>query len=258
MDTKEKFVSFYTIVRKDVFRIVRLWPQTLLPSLVTSTLYFLIFGTFLGSRIGHVGDVPYMNFVMPGLVMLAVVTNAFSNVATTFFTAKFFTRNIEEILVSPTPPWVIIAGFVSGGVVRGLMVGVLVMLASLFFGTLVIHNVAVILAFLFITSLVFSLAGLVNGIYAKNFDGISIVPTFVLTPMTYLGGVFYSVAILPEPWQTISHFNPIFYIINGFRYGFLGTSDVSLAASFSVLIALAVLLFLANLYLMKKGLGLKQ
>ena len=258
MDTKEKFVSFYTIVRKDVFRIVRLWPQTLLPSLVTSTLYFLIFGTFLGSRIGHVGDVPYMNFVMPGLVMLAVVTNAFSNVATTFFTAKFFTRNIEEILVSPTPPWVIIAGFVSGGVVRGLMVGVLVMLASLFFGTLVIHNVAVILAFLFITSLVFSLAGLVNGIYAKNFDGISIVPTFVLTPMTYLGGVFYSVAILPEPWQTISHFNPIFYIINGFRYGFLGTSDVSLAASFSVLIALAVLLFLANLYLIKKGLGLKQ
>ena len=258
MDTKEKFISFYTIVRKDVFRIVRLWPQTLLPSLVTSTLYFLIFGTFLGSRIGHVGDVPYMNFVMPGLVMLAVVTNAFSNVATTFFTAKFFTRNIEEILVSPTPPWVIIAGFVSGGVVRGLMVGVLVMLASLFFGTLVIHNVAVILAFLFITSLVFSLAGLVNGIYAKNFDGISIVPTFVLTPMTYLGGVFYSVAILPEPWQTISHFNPIFYIINGFRYGFLGTSDVSLAASFSVLIALAVLLFLANLYLMKKGLGLKQ
>jgi len=258
MDTKEKFISFYTIVRKDVFRIVRLWPQTLLPSLVTSTLYFLIFGTFLGSRIGHVGDVPYMNFVMPGLVMLAVVTNAFSNVATTFFTAKFFTRNIEEILVSPTPPWVIIAGFVSGGVVRGLMVGVLVMLASLFFGTFVIHNGAVIFAFLLITSVVFSLAGLVNGIYAKNFDGISIVPTFVLTPMVYLGGVFYSVTILPEPWQTISHFNPIFYIINGFRYGFLGFSDVSLSASFSVLIALAVLLFLANLYLMKKGLGLKQ
>lgn len=258
MDTKGMLVSFYTIVRKDVIRIIRLWPQTFLPSVITSILYFLIFGAFLGSRIGNIGEVSYISFVVPGLVMLAVVTNAFSNVATTFFTSKFFMRNIDEILVSPTPPWVIIAGFIGGGIVRGVLIGALVLVVSLFFGGITISNPLVVISFLFLTSLVFSLAGLVNGIYAKSFDGITIIPTFVLTPLVYLGGVFYTISILPPFWQTLSHFNPIFYIINGFRYGFLGFSDVSIATSVGVLLSMVAVLVGTAMYLIKTGLGLRQ
>ena len=191
-------------------------------------LYFAVFGNILGSRIGELNGVPYILFVVPGLVMLSVITNSFMDVATTFFQTKFFSRNIDEILVSPTPPSVIIAGFVASGVVRGMMIGILVLIVSLFFALPSIAHPLVVLLFLFLSSLVFALAGLINGIYAKTFDGISIVPTFVLTPLVYLGGVFYSIHSLPPLWQTVSLFNPIFYIINGFRYGFLGTSDVSL------------------------------
>ena len=258
MGIKGLFISFYTIVRKDIVRIIRLWQQTFLPTAITSALYFLIFGAFLGSKIGNIGDTPYTNFVVPGLVMLGVVTNSFSNVATTFFTSKFFARNIDEILVSPTPPLVIIAGFITGGIVRGMAIGVLVILISLFFTHLTLYNIFIILAFLFLTSLTFSLAGLVNGVYAKSFDGISIIPTFVLTPLVYLGGVFYSTSSLSDFWQTVTLFNPVFYIINGFRYGFLGFSDVSIMISFGVLGGLTVFLFLINLYLLKKGLGLRQ
>lgn len=254
------FISYYTILRKDFIRIMRIWPQTFLPSVITSVLYFLIFGAFLGSRIGDVNGVPYINFVVPGLIMLAVVTNAFSNVATVFFTAKFFSRNIDEILASPTPPWVIIAGYVSTGVVRGVLVGLSVMLVSLFFTglSLSIASTLVVLSFLILTSLVFALAGLVNGIYAKNFDGITIIPTFVLTPLVYLGGVFYSVDILPAFWQAFVYANPIFYLINGFRYGFLGFSDVSLIAALGVLFALVAVLTGLAWYLIRTGLGLKQ
>src|SRR3989344_6058961 len=183
MTLYQMWVSFYTIVRKDVVRIVRIWPQTFLPSVITSVLYFLVFGTVLGERIGSIGEYNYIQFVVPGLVMLGVVTNAFSNTATTFFQAKFFSRNIDEILVSPTPPWVLIAGFVSGGIVRGVVIGILVLLVSLFFAPLPLTSPLIILLFLVLSSLLFSLAGLVNGIYAKNFDGITIVPTFVLTPL---------------------------------------------------------------------------
>lgn len=254
------FISYYTILRKDFIRIMRIWPQTFLPSIITSVLYFLIFGAFLGSRIGEVNGVPYINFVVPGLIMLAVVTNAFSNVATVFFTAKFFSRNIDEILASPTPPWVIIAGYVSTGVVRGVLVGLSVMLVSLFFTglSLSIASTLVVLSFLVLTSLVFALAGLVNGIYAKNFDGITIIPTFVLTPLVYLGGVFYSVDILPGFWQAFVYANPIFYLINGFRYGFLGFSDVSLLAAVGVLLSLVAVLTGLAWYLIRTGLGLKQ
>lgn len=258
MNNTEKFISFYTILRKDIVRIFLLWPQTFLPSVVTSALYFLIFGSFLGATIGDIGGVSYINFIMPGLVMLAVITNSFSDVATTFFLSKFFMRNIDEILVSPTPPWVLVAGFVAGGITRGFLVGVLVLLTSLFFGEMVVHNVGIILLFLFLTSLIFSLGGLINGIYAKSFDGISIIPTFVLTPLVYLGGVFYSIESLPALWQTIAELNPIFYIINGFRYGFLGFSDVSLFVSISVLVTLVIALIMISLYLLKRGLGLRQ
>ncbi len=258
MTPAQMWTSFYTIVRKDVVRIFRIWPQTFLPSVVTSVLYFLVFGTIIGDRLGDFNGFSYLHFIVPGLVMLAVVTNAFSNVATTFFTSKFFARSIDEILVSPTPPWVLIAGFVGGGMVRGIVIGILVLLVSLFFAVPPVEHPFVIALFLILSTLVFSLAGLVNGIYAKNFDGITIVPTFVLTPLVYLGGVFYSVAALPGWWHTLTLFNPIFYIINGFRYGFLGFADVSIVMSVGVLLGLTAVLVAINWYFLKTGLGLKQ
>lgn len=260
MTPSQKWIAFYTMLRKDVSRILRIWPQTLLPSVVTSALYFAVFGSLLGSRIGEMQGVEYMAFVVPGLVMLAIITSAYANTSFTFFTSKFFSRSIDEILVSPTPPWLLIAGFAAGGVARGVIVGILVLLVSLFFTHLhlAITDIVVILSFALLTALVFSLAGLVNGIYAKSMDGINIVPTFVLTPLVYLGGVFYSVEALPPFVQAISHANPIFFIINGFRYGFLGISDVSLAAAYAVLIGLTALLVGINWYLIRKGLGLKQ
>lgn len=258
MTSYQKWISFYTILRKDVVRMTRIWTQTFLPSVITSVLYFLVFGSVLGDRIGGFGDYTYMQFVVPGLVMLAVVTNSFSNVAFTFFTAKFFSRNIDEILVSPTPPWVFIAGYIAGGVVRGVVIGILVLLVSLVFAAPSLAHPFVFLAFLLLSSVLFSLAGLINGIYAKNFDGIQIVPTFILTPLVYLGGVFYSVSMLPPWWQNLTFLNPIFYLINGFRYGFLGITDVSLWVSFVVLIALIGILIAVNMFMIRTGLGLRQ
>jgi ABC-2 type transport system permease protein len=252
------WISFFTIVRKDFLRMFRIWPQTFLPSVVTSTLYFLIFGAFLGSRIGDVHGVPYVMFVVPGLVMLAVVTNSYTNTSFAMFSSKFFGRNIDEILVSPTPPWVLVAGFVAGGLVRGVLIGILVLLVSLFFTHLVVYNFLVVIAFLILTSLVFSLAGLVNGIYEKSIDGINIVPTFVLTPLVYLGGVFYSAQALPGFWGTLTKFDPIFYIINGFRYGFIGIADVSIWLSAGLLATFASFFLIMAWYLIKTGLGLRQ
>jgi ABC-2 type transport system permease protein len=260
MDSYRLWISFYTMIRKDVVRMFRIWVQTFLPSVITSVLYFLVFGTVLGSRIGDMQGVDYMTFVIPGLVMLAIVTTSYSNTSFTFFSSKFFARNIEEILVSPTPPWVMIAGFVGGGVVRGVLTGTLVLLVSIFFTglRLSIHNLLIILLFAILTSFVFALAGLVNGIYAKTIDGINIVPTFVLTPLVYLGGVFYSVHALPEWWQNITFVNPLFYLINGFRYGFLGITDVSITVSLSMLFGIIAALVALNWYLIRTGLGLKQ
>lgn len=256
----QTWISFYTMLRKDLVRMFRIWVQTFLPSVVTSALYFLVFGTVLGSQIGDMQGVDYMTFVVPGLVMLAIVTNAYANTSFTFFQSKFFFRGIDEILVSPTPVWVMIAGFIAGGIVRGILVGTIVLLVSVFFTglQLSIHSVLIILSFALLTSLVFSLAGLVNGIYAKSIDGINLVPTFVLTPLVYLGGVFYSVHALPDWWQAITYANPLFYLINGFRYGFLGIADVSLTVSVSMLFALIAALIAVNWYLIRTGLGLKQ
>lgn len=258
MNPYQMFTSFYTIVRKDVVRIFRIWPQTFLPSIITSILYFLVFGKILGERIGEIGGHPYVTFVVPGIVMLAVITNSFSNVATTFFQAKFFARNIDEILVSPTPPWVIISGYVAGGMVRGIVIGALVIIVSAFFSPLPLTHPFIILLFLILSSLLFSLAGLVNGIYAKSFDGITIVPTFVLTPLVYLGGVFYSAQALPPLWQKLTYADPIFYLINGFRDGFMGISDISLSLSIGVLLLLIAILVAVNWYFIRTGLGLRQ
>lgn len=238
----------------------RIWIQTFLPSVITSSLYFLVFGTVLGSQIGQMQGVDYMIFVIPGLVMLAIVTTSYANTSFTFFSSKFFARNIEEILVSPTPPWLMIGGFVGGGVIRGVLTGTLVMLVSMFFTglSLAIHNFLIILGFAILTSIVFALAGLVNGIYAKSIDGINIVPTFVLTPLVYLGGIFYSVHSLPEWWQWLTYANPLFYLINGFRYGFLGITDVSITVSVTILLGMVAFLVALNWYFIRTGLGLKQ
>lgn len=257
MNKAQLWVAYSTITRKECVRFLRIWSQTLLPSVITMILYYVIFGTFIGSQIAPIHGYTYMQFIVPGLVMMAVITNSFSNVVSSFFGSKF-QRNLEELMVSPTPNWVIIAGYCTGGVLRGLMVGALVLGVSVFFTHLVVQSFALVFLFIFLTSLTFSLAGLVNGIFAKSFDAVSIVPTFVLTPLTYLGGVFYSIDALPKFWQIVSQFNPILYMVNGFRYGFLGLSDVNVTASLVMLISLCIALLILNMYLFEKGQGLKS
>lgn len=257
MNKDQILIAYWTITRKECVRFLRLWTQTLLPSVVTMVLYYVVFGTFIGSQIPRIQGYTYMQFIVPGLVMMSVITNSFSNVVSSFYGAKF-QRNLEELMVSPTPNWVIIAGYVTGGVLRGLTVGLLVLIVSLFFTHLTIQHFAFVVLFIFLTALAFSLAGLLNGVFAKSFDAVSIVPTFVLTPLTYLGGVFYSIYSLPPVWQTVSQSNPILYMVNGFRYGFLGFSDVNVGASLIMLIVLCVLLLGVSLHVFKKGYGLKS
>ncbi len=249
--------AYYTLLRKELVRMFRIWSQTFLPSVVTTTLYYTIFGAFIGSQIAAIHGYSYIQFIVPGLVMMAIITNSYSNVVGGFFGMKF-QKNFEELMVSPTPNWVVVLGFVSGGVVRGMIVGFLVLLTSLFFTHLTLFSVVTLVSAAVLTSVLFSLAGLLNGIFAKGFDGISIVPTFVLTPLTYLGGVFYSVDRLPPVWREISLFNPILYMVNAFRYGFLGISDTPLFMSFTILIALTIILFTVAIYLFEKGIGMRS
>jgi len=250
-------VGLYTMVRKDTIRIFRIWTQTLLPPIITTALYFAIFGGFIGSQVQPIDGYSYMQFIMPGLVMMTIITSAYLNTVSMFYFAKFI-KTIEELLVSPMPSWAIVTGFVLGGVVRAFLTGFLVVLTSLFFTHLTIHSIAIVLAAAFLTSLLFSLAGLVNGFFAKSFDAINIIPTFVLTPLTYLGGVFYSIELLPEPWRTLSLFNPILYMVDAFRYGILGTSDIGIGLSFAVLLGLTVLFFLITLLMFIRGAGFKN
>ncbi len=253
---KENLISCGAIARKEIIRIFRIWVQTLVPPVITISLYFIIFGSFIGSQLQEIEGYSYMAFIAPGLIMMSIITNSYTNTVSSFFSAKF-QRNIEELLVSPTPDWAIILGYVAGGMVRGLSVGALVSLVSLIFIRLPIHNIFYTVVFALLTSFVFSLAGMINGVFAKKFDDISIIPTFVITPLTYLGGVFYSLSLLPSFWQVASKANPIVYMINGFRYGFLGISDFSVGTGLAMLIFFAVLLFSANLYLLKNGVGVR-
>jgi len=254
---KKYWITYYTIVRKETTRFMRIWPQTLFPPVITQSLYFLIFGKFIGSQIRDINGISYMAFIIPGLVMMAVINNSFVNVVSSFFSSKF-QRSIEELLVSPTPNFIIVAGYISGGILRGLLVGTLVFLVSIFFTRPAIHNVFLIFAFILLTSIVFALGGLLNGLLAKKFDDISIFPTFVLTPLIYLGGVFYSIESLPIFWQNVSKFNPVLYMVNGFRFGFHGFSDVNIVISFFILIIFALLLTSINLILLRRGTGLKS
>lgn len=250
------WVALKTIWIKEITRFGRIWVQTLLPPVITMSLYFIIFGSLIGSRIGEMGGVDYMQFIVPGLIMMAVITNSYANVSSSFFGAKF-QRSIEELLVAPVPTHIVIVGFVGGGVARGVCVGILVTLVSLFFVPLHIHAWWMIVVTLLMTSVLFSLGGLLNSIFAKTFDDISIIPTFVLTPLTYLGGVFYSLTLLPPFWQAVSKLNPIIYMVSGFRYGFLGITDVSLIVTLSVLTAFIMVFYLAAWYLIETGRGLR-
>ncbi|MDR3433647.1 MAG: ABC transporter permease [Rouxiella aceris] len=251
------WVALKSIWMKEINRFGRIWVQTLVPPVITMSLYFVIFGNLIGSRIGDMHGFSYMQFIVPGLIMMAVITNSYANVAASFFSAKF-QRNIEELLVAPVPTHVVIAGYVGGGVARGICVGILVTIISLFFVPLQIHSWWVIACTLILTAILFSLGGLLNAVFATTFDDISLIPTFVLTPLTYLGGVFYSLTLLPPIWQAISKLNPIVYMISGFRYGFLGISDVPLVFTMAVLVAFIVAFYLLAWYLIERGRGLRS
>ncbi len=250
------WVSFYTIVRKELVRMFRIWTQTFLPPVITTVLYFVIFGKFIGSQIAPIGGVTYMQFIVPGLVMMSVIMQSFMNAAFTFYMAKF-QRTLEEVSVSPTPYLIVILGHVSAAVIRGMLSAILILGVALFFTDLTLHSFFITFIFIFLSSVLFALAGLTNGVFANSFDTVQIFPTFVLTPLTYLGGVFYSLSMLPTIWQQISLFNPIVYMISGFRYGLLGVSDVNVWVSFSILMALVVAMIGINWWIFKTGKGLR-
>ena len=250
-------IGFQTIMRREYGRILRIWGQTLVPPAVTAALYFVIFGSLIGRRIGQMGGVDYMQFIAPGLIMMAVISNSYGNVVSSFFGAKFG-KHIEELLVAPLPNWLIVLGYVAGGVMRGVLVGAVVTVVTLFFTHVPVEHPILIIGSVVLTSAVFSLGGLFNAIFAKNFDQISWFPTFVLTPLIYLGGVFYSVSLLP-PWaERLSYVNPILYMVNAFRHGFLGTSDVDPGFAFVIMGAFTVAMFTVVVVLMNRGIGIRE
>ncbi|HTN33687.1 MAG TPA: ABC transporter permease [Marinobacter sp.] len=249
--------AFSTLAVREIRRFTRIWPQTLLPPAVTMTLYFIIFGNLIGSRIGQMGGLDYMAFIVPGLIMMAVITSSYANVVSSFFSMKFH-RSVEELLVSPVPNWVVLGGFVCGGMARGLSVGVIVTLLSLGFTDLSIYNLPIMILTVVLTSALFSLGGFINAMLATKFDDISIVPTFVLTPLTYLGGVFYSIDMLPEFWQNVSLLNPILYMVNGFRFGILGVSDVNPFVSLGMVLVFIIVMTVIALRLLVRGKGIRS
>jgi len=254
---RPNMVALQTIVHREIRRYTRIWPQTLLPPAITMVLYFVIFGNLIGSRIGEMGGFSYMEYIVPGLIMMSVITSSYSNVVSSFFSSKF-QRSIEELLVSPVSPHVILIGFALGGITRGLAVALIVTLLSMFFTDLQVHHLGVTLLVITLTSTIFALGGFINAVFARNFDDISIIPTFVLTPLTYLGGVFYSINLLSPFWQTLSLANPILHMVNAFRYGILGVSDIRIGVAISFMAVAAVLMYLWCIRLLKSGRGMRQ
>jgi len=250
-------VGFSTIVIREFNRIIRIWGQTIVPPAITATLYFVIFGSLIGRRIGDMGGYTYIQYIAPGLIMMSVITNSYGNVVSSFFGAKFG-KHIEELLVSPLPSWLIVTGYMVGGILRGLIVGAVVTTITLIFTRLHVHNVLVVMTAVLLSSIVFALAGMINAVFAKNFDQISFIPTFVLTPLTYLGGVFYTIKLLPQWAQGVSYANPILYMVNAFRYGFLGVSDVDIRLAYTMMIGAAVVLFTSCVWLLKRGVGTRE
>lgn len=257
MNASQIAVALWTLVLKEIKRFTRIWPQTLLPPSITMTMYFIIFGNLIGSRIGEMDGYSYMDFIVPGLIMMAVITNSYSNVASSFFSTKF-QRSVEELMVSPMPSWVILAGFVLGGMARGLGVGAIVTVVSLFFTQVSIAHPLLTLLVVVLTAALFATGGFVNALLGKKFDDISIVPVFVLTPLTYLGGVFYSISLLPDIWQGVSMLNPILYMVNVFRYGFLGVSDIPVGWALAAILGFIVALFTLALWMLENGKGIRS
>jgi len=251
------YIAFKAILTKEVLRFMRIWIQTVLPPAITTALYFIIFGKLIGEQIGEMDGYRYIDFIVPGLILMSVISNSYANVVSSFYSSKF-QRHIEELLISPVPNAVILAGYVGGGVARGIVVGITVTMVSMFFSDWQIHSYPITLLVFVLTSILFAMAGFINAIYANSFDDISIVPTFVLTPLTYLGGVFYSISMLPEFWQKMTMINPVFYMINAFRYGLLGSSDIPLGIAFSIIIGFILVLGAFSLWLLKKGVGIKN
>ncbi len=254
---KSSFIALQSILIKEITRYFRIWIQTLLPPAITMSLYFVIFGQLIGARVGDMDGVSYMQYITPGIIMMAVITNSYSNVVSSFFSAKY-QRNIEEMLVSPVPTLFILLGYVLGGVSRGLLTGIIVTLVASQFVDIHIFNWPVLIFVVILTAMLFATGGLVNAIFAKKFDDISIVPTFILTPLTYLGGVFYSIKLLPDFWQTVSLFNPILYMVNAFRFGFLGFSDIEITHALILISVFIVSLFSLAYYLLAKGIGIRS
>lgn len=255
--TRENLIGCYTIVRKEISRVLRIWIQTIVPPVVTSTLYFVIFGNLIGSRIGPMGGYDYMQYIAPGLIMMSVMQNSYGNVVSSFFGAKFG-RHIEELMVSPLPNFYILVGYIMGGVCRGLLVGAVVTVVALFFTDLSVAHPLITVSVVLLAAIVFALGGLINAIFSQKFDDISIIPTFILTPLIYLGGVFYTISLLPEPWETISQFNPILYMVNAFRYGILGVSDIGIGTAYAIIGIFITVLGSFSMILLHKGVGLRS
>ncbi|MGR9087805.1 MAG: ABC transporter permease [Gammaproteobacteria bacterium] len=250
-------IALRTIVVKEVYRFVRIWPQTLLPPAITTALYFLIFGRLIGNRIGSISGASYIEYIVPGIILMSVISHSYANVVSSFYSTKF-QHNIEELLVAPVPNWVILSGYVIGGIIRGLLVGIVVALISKMFARMAVYDVAVALSIAVLTATLFSLAGFINAILAESFDDISIIPNFVLTPLSYLGGVFFSTNMLDGVWRTISMSNPILYMVNAFRYGLIGVSDIDITLAFQITGGFIAILTLISLFLLDKGIGIKN
>ena len=257
MDLRSQFVALFTLIRKECGRVMRIWVQTIVPPIITMSLYFIIFGNLIGRRIGEMGGFDYMQYIAPGLIMMSVITNSYGNVVSAFFGAKF-QRHLEEMLVAPMPTWTIVLGHVAGGVMRGLVVGIVVSIIALFFTQLEIHNLFITFSVVILTAVVFSLGGFINATFARKFDDISIIPSFVLAPLTYLGGVFYSISLLPDIAPTASRLNPILYMVNAFRYGMLGVSDIDIGVAYAIILVFVVGLFATCMILIDRGVGIRD
>jgi len=257
MNLSGQLISLLTLVRKEYRRVLRIWVQTIMPPAITMTLYFIIFGNLIGRRIGSMGGFDYMQYIAPGLIMMSVITNSYGNVVSSFFNAKF-QRHLEEMLVAPMPNYAIVLGHVSGGVFRGLLVGAVVTIVALFFTRLSVSSLFVTVSVVLLTAVVFSLAGLINAIFARKFDDVAIIPSFVLAPLTYLGGVFYSISLLPDVAQAASKLNPILYMVNAFRYGMLGVSDIDIGLAYLIIVVFAVGLFSVSMFLINRGIGIRE
>lgn len=257
MNSRVQWVSLYTLINHEIVRVLRIWPQTILPPVVTTILYYIIFGSVIGPRIGEMNGYNYIQFIMPGLVMMNVIEVAYINVDSSFFMAKFF-RSIEEILITPMTSHSVLCGFVAGGMFRAIAVGLLVAVMSLFFTKITVANWGLTILIVVLTAVFMSLVGFIAGVFAKKFDDLSIVPMFVLTPLSYFGGVFYSVDLLPKTWQAATHANPLFYMISGFRYAILGTADVDILFVLCLLFGGILILYAYAYWLLQKGIGIKN